>query len=169
MSNSLVILYIGNLWYAVTKKSLSVATFSMKEDLGITAASIAQFSSSFSLTYGIFKLVGGLLTDIFPAGTLFSLGLLLGSIINLVIPFLPNLATIQLAWSLNGLVQGGGGPALSKIVIEKFAVDRRASIWSNLLTVCSFTQLTTHRIQYVLLSKMLFRPITSAICYLLIC
>eukprot|EP00981_Chlorochromonas_danica_P007833 scaffold1884_cov343-Ochromonas_danica.AAC.50 len=131
-----IALYFGNLWYAVTKKSLSSSLPVMKKVFSLSPADIGRFSATFSIGYGLFKLVGGILTDYVPATTVFSLGLLFGSVINLTIPALPSrLDLIQACWAMNGAVQGGGGPALSKVVIEEFPSEQRASTWSSLLTV----------------------------------
>lgn len=130
----LFLLHFGNLWYAVTKKSLAASTPMMRQELGLTPSHIGQFSASFSLCYGIFKLIGGLLTDIMPATMVYSLGLLLGSVINMLIPALSDLSSIHWCWAINGAVQGGGGPSLSKVVIEQFPPGARASTWSSLLT-----------------------------------
>lgn len=132
---AIIALYFGNLWYAVTKKSLSSSLPVMKKVFSLSPADIGRFSATFSMGYGLFKLVGGILTDYIPATTVFSLGLLFGSIMNLAIPALPRLDLIQACWAVNGAVQGGGGPALSKVVIEEFPSDQRASTWSGLLTV----------------------------------
>eukprot|EP01039_Chlorochromonas_danica_P001868 gene1868-2044_t len=107
----------------------------MKKVFSLSPADIGRFSATFSIGYGLFKLVGGILTDYVPATTVFSLGLLFGSVINLTIPALPSrLDLIQACWAMNGAVQGGGGPALSKVVIEEFPSEQRASTWSSLLT-----------------------------------
>jgi sugar phosphate permease len=132
---SLLLLFLSNLWYAITKKSLSSAIPLMKQHIGFTNKNIGECSANFSLLYGSFKLIGGVLADIFPADFLFTLGLALGSLINLCIPIVSQGQYISYFWGLNGLLQGMGGPALSKVVMDHIPADRKAAVWSNLFTV----------------------------------
>ncbi|RYY87124.1 MFS transporter [archaeon] len=154
---STALLYVGNMWYAVIKKSLASSTPLMQKELGITATDIGEFSASFSLCYGLFKLVGGLLSDIYPVCTLYSGCLLLGGMMNICIPMLyinkdkytytnnahinsfrsmfSLIPMLKVCWSVNGVVQGAGGPALSKITIDFFPAQHRSRAWSALLTV----------------------------------
>jgi len=128
-------LYLSNIWYAVTKKSLAASVPLMKKEIGFTNKNLGECSANFSILYGSFKLIGGVMTDIFSANALFSLGLLFGSIINLVIPFIHDAKYISYIWGFNGLLQGVGGPASSKIVLDNVPSNRKTTIWSNLLTV----------------------------------
>jgi sugar phosphate permease len=140
------ILHLSNLWYAILKKSLASSTPTMRDELLLHTRDIGDFSAIFSLGYGIFKLVGGVLCDIFPADQVFSMGIFLGSCINLLIPLSNDVLVIKGLWGLNGVLQGAGGPATSKIVIDYFPKERRMSTWSSLLNV-SYVSISklTHR------------------------
>jgi sugar phosphate permease len=41
-------------------------------------------------------------------------------------------------WGINGLLQGAGGPSLSKLVIDFFPPKKRSSAWTSLLNVIIF-------------------------------
>jgi sugar phosphate permease len=134
-SIEVVVLYLNNLWYAILKRSLASSIPFMRKDLNFSNTDIGRCSSLFSILYGTFKLVGGVLTDIFPVSSVFNAGIIFGSLLNIAIPFVPNKNWIIWLWGLNGLLQGAGGPASTKLVIEYFPKHQRDVQWSNLLLV----------------------------------
>lgn len=124
----------------------------MKDSLGLSNKDFGDFSAGFSMGYGIFKLIGGVMTDFVCAHFLFSCGLLAASLLNFAFPFVASLlldetnsanpdrdayliGLIWTFWSLNGILQGVGGPALSKVVIQSVDPQKRSLIWSNLHSV----------------------------------
>lgn len=158
------ILYLTNLCYALPKRSLPASFPFMKESLGLINKDYGDISAGFSLGYGLFKLIGGVVTDFVSAQFLFSCGLLAASFLNFIFPHIALMiingnqlsmedptdqfrqeatvvrdATlvrmIWIFWTLNGILQGVGGPALSKVVIQSISSERRNSIWSNLHAV----------------------------------
>lgn len=128
---------LGNIFYSIIKKSLSISIPVMKKTLQTTNIDIGNMSSQFSIAYGVFKLVGGVLSDIIPAYSLFILGLFLGSVVNLAMLFVVDIKAIIFLWMLNGMAQGAGGPALSKLVVVHFPASVSGSIWSYLTFVSS--------------------------------
>jgi sugar phosphate permease len=80
------ILYFSNLWYAMLKRSLAASLPLMKSQLHLSYHDIGQCSALFSIFYGSFKLVGGIISDLLPVYQVYSIGILLGSVINLLIP-----------------------------------------------------------------------------------
>lgn len=130
-----LLLLFANLNYALVKKPFSCSIPQMIVKLGLTKKDIGEFSASFTFLYALFKLVGGVLTDMLSGHLLFSGGLFLGGLINLIIPFFSDIPTLRSLWAMNGLLQGSGGPALSKIAIVYFPSNCRSSTWSFLNTV----------------------------------
>ena len=147
-------LFVGNFFYSVTKKSFSTSVPDMIEgELRLTKSDIGSITSAFALTYGVSKLLGGVLSDIFPAYMLYILGLLLGSFVNIAVTQLGSWQylgiwnhntndpediskaqklLLKLLWALNGLSQGIGGPALAKLVMLHYPESLVSSIWSTL-------------------------------------
>lgn len=127
--------------------------------LPITTVEIGAFSAAFSVGYGCFKFFGGILVDWFgrkekengsegrAANVLFVMGLLAGSVMNLFVPALARMFAnsvdskhlllygIQSCWFVNGAMQGVGGPALSKLVIQSIPAARRSEVWASLHSV----------------------------------
>ena len=56
---------------------------SLKVSLGASTAQLAQLSSSFALSYGVFKLVGSVASDFVAPRTLFGAALLAASLLTL--------------------------------------------------------------------------------------
>jgi len=125
----------GNLFYSITKKSLSVALPLIKSSLLASNVDIGAISSKFSLSYGCSKLLGGVLSDIFPPSLLFNVGLFLGAALNIGILLVSDAPSIGILWMLNGMGQGIGGPALSKLVVTHFPSSVSSSVWSYLTFV----------------------------------
>jgi OPA family sugar phosphate sensor protein UhpC-like MFS transporter len=67
---------------------------------------IGNISTSFSIAYGISKFVGGVVSDFLPADILFSAGLFLAALSNLLFSFSLNINVLCFLWSVNGLIQG---------------------------------------------------------------
>lgn len=128
-------LLIGNFFYSIAKKSLASSIPLLKRSLNVSKQDLGGMSSDFSLAYGVSKLVGGAMSDVLPPYILFTVGLFLGAFVNLSITGVTDIESIGYLWMLNGLGQGVGGPALSKVVVELFPSNVRASVWSSLTFV----------------------------------
>lgn len=100
------IFILGNIFYSILKRSLPTSIPILQTTLLITKIDIGNIYSQFSLSYGISKLFGGILCDIFPAYIIFIIGLVLGTIVNLSIIPLTNIQMIGYLWMLNGMAQG---------------------------------------------------------------
>ena len=125
-------LLIGNFFYSVSKKSLPITNIHLETKMNATTVDLGNISSAFSAAYGISKLLGGILSDVLPPYHLFCVGLYLAGILNLAILFAVDIPTIYILWAINGLGQGVGGPALSKLVVQFFPTKVRSSTWGNL-------------------------------------
>lgn len=99
---------LGNLFYSITKCSLSISMPTIKSQLSASKVDIGNISSQFSLSYGVSKLVGGFLSDIFPAYLIFIIGLTLGSVVNIAVAHVRTVRMIGMLWMLNGMGQGIG-------------------------------------------------------------
>ena len=100
--------FVGNFFYSVTKKSLPISIPLLKSVLGATNIDLGRISTEFSLSYGVSKLAGGILSDMLPPSLLFALGLFLGSVANCAITGVSDIRTVGTLWMLNGMGQGIG-------------------------------------------------------------
>lgn len=137
LSLALGILHVSNFWFAILKRTLSVSIPFMKAPFNLNVQDIGDCSSNFSICYGSFKLIGGIFSDYIPAEWVFSLGLLLGSAVNFAIASISGGKARFLVWlwGMNGLLQGAGGPALSKMIIDFLPESSRSYTWSSLMNV----------------------------------
>lgn len=99
-------LFTGYAFYSLLRKSLSVSVPLMRTSLNLTKTDVGNISTSFSITYGISKLVGGVVSDFLPADILFAAGLFLAALSNLLFSFSTNTNVLCFLWSMNGIVQG---------------------------------------------------------------
>eukprot|EP01038_Epipyxis_sp_PR26KG_P006822 gene6822-9340_t len=129
-------IFLANVQYAIIKRSFSASLPIMKDNLQLTKTHIGLISANFSLSYGLSKLCGGMMSDIFDPRLLFELGLLGGSLVNIliavvVVPSSYSSTTIlSFFWMMNGILQGVGGPSLTKLVVVQFDRSIIGTVWS---------------------------------------
>lgn len=128
-------LLLGNFYYSVAKKSLPVAIPQLERTLSVTTEDLGKISSSFSIAYGVGKIIGGVVCDMLSPYILYVVGLYLAAFVNLSIIFVDDIPSITEMWALNAFLQGVGGPALSKLVVEWFPRSTRTNVWANLTFV----------------------------------
>ena len=133
MISSFIGLFLGQILTSLERKSLYVATPQLILDYNYSKVKIGIISSSFSLTYGIGKFLGGFLSDIVNAEIILSLCILLSSISVYIFGYLSNNFNGLIAcWIVHGILQGIAGPALNKYCnnIETNSMD---ILWSILM------------------------------------
>ncbi|UYV79472.1 SLC37A4 [Cordylochernes scorpioides] len=86
------------------------------------------------LAYAISKFLGGILSDRVSARLLFATGLVVSGLATVLFAAFPPTAVVTLTacWFLNGLAQGCGWPACSKIILQWFAPEQLGTWWSLL-------------------------------------
>ena len=87
---------------------------------GYDKIQVGTISSWFSLSYGISKFIGGILSDALPSDILFTCSLLFASISLLGLAYSNSLLSLSILWSIHGLFQGVGGPALTRYVCDNY-------------------------------------------------
>jgi sugar phosphate permease len=128
-------LLLGNFYYSVAKKSLPVAIPQLQDKLSASTKDLGSFSSAFSISYGVGKVLGGVMSDLASPYVLYVVGLYLAAFVNLAIVFTKTVPSMSTMWALNAFVQGVGGPALSRLVVDISPPKTRTSNWSNLTFV----------------------------------
>lgn len=84
-------------------------------------------TSSQSAAYAISKFVSGVLSDQMSARWLFSSGLLLVGLVNVVFSWSSMVPVFAALWFLNGLAQGLGWPPCGKILRKVSVCSQEAS------------------------------------------
>lgn len=121
--------------YSIIRKSFGIAMPAMLDTLKITKVDLGIMTTNFSVAYGISKLLGGILSDMYPPHILFLGGLLLGSVANILVASYTDVTSICALWFINGLVQGVGWASLTKLIAPPFFTeDMVGRYWS--LVIC---------------------------------
>lgn len=85
-------------------------------------------TSSQSAAYAISKFVSGVLSDQMSARWLFSSGLLLVGLVNVIFSWSSTVSAFAALWFLNGLAQGLGWPPCGKILRKVSTSDMAACL-----------------------------------------
>eukprot|EP00118_Oscarella_pearsei_P006553 m.29790 g.29790 ORF g.29790 m.29790 type:complete len:432 (+) comp31230_c0_seq2:84-1379(+) len=135
----LVLLFISTFFgygcYVINRKSFSFSMSSMQGDLGLKKDSLGTILSSFFIVYAFSKFSVGFLSDVVGSPRiLFASGLLISAIINILFGLSSSLWTFSLLWMINGLVQGGGWPPVSKLLRVWVPSESFGRWWSVIST-----------------------------------
>lgn len=114
-------LFFGYSSYYFCRKSYTFAIPALIRELNLKKNELGVITSGFAAMYGVGKFSGGLLSDTMSPRTMFTLGMLLTGIINILIGFTGNLWLLTFLWSINGLFQGCGWPPCTKLLREWFS------------------------------------------------
>jgi len=101
---------------------------------GLSKDSLGLIASTQMLAYAFSKFSGAVLSDYLSARLMFSVGLALTGLTNLVFASSSSLTLFVLSWFLNGLAQGAGWPACAKILKAWFPPSSFGTWWSVLST-----------------------------------
>ena len=116
-----ICLFLGYSSYYFCRKSYTFVVPALISELNIKKNELGVITSGFAAMYGIGKFSGGLLSDSLSPRIMFTTGMLLTGIINIVIGFTGNVWLLTFLWSVNGLAQGCGWPPCAKLLREWFA------------------------------------------------
>ncbi len=115
-----LILFVGCwLIYTMTgfAKSSYAATISYIVSEGIyTKSASGVIASSFYILYGIGQIFGGKIADKFSPYKIITFGVAFATLASITLTFTYNYLVVLIVWSLNGLMQFGIWPGISKII-----------------------------------------------------
>lgn len=123
-------LYIGYCVFYFTRKNMSPALHIFSEKLGLDIVQLGVIAFAFSITYGVGKLVCGIIADKTNVRAFMAIGLLLSSVVNLFYGFLTSLWLLAFFWGLNGVFQATGYPPVARSLVYWFSPRERAEKWS---------------------------------------
>nr|XP_008511644.1 PREDICTED: glucose-6-phosphate translocase isoform X4 [Equus przewalskii] len=102
--------------YYFNRKTFSFVMPSVVEEIPLDKDDLGLITSSQSAAYAISKFVSGVLSDQMSARWLFSSGLLLVGLVNIVFSWSSTVPVFAALWFLNGLAQGLGWPPCGKVL-----------------------------------------------------
>ncbi|XP_039185695.1 glucose-6-phosphate exchanger SLC37A4 isoform X3 [Crotalus tigris] len=127
-------MYVGYTLYYFNRKTFSFVMPSIMEEVQLDKDDLGLITSSQSAAYAISKFVSGVLSDQLSARWLFSSGLLLVGLVNVLFSWSSTVALFAGLWFFNGLAQGLGWPPCGKVLRKWFEPSQFGTWWAILST-----------------------------------
>lgn len=117
--------------YYLTRNSLAFAAPFMTKDaaLGITMAKVGGLLSMQTVAYAFSKFISGVLGAALSARVLLAGGLLATALCNAAFGLSSSYGFFLVFWGMNGLLQGIGAPACSRLLTNWFKSKERGTWW----------------------------------------
>ena len=97
---------------------------------GLDKTDLGTITSSFTIVYGISKLLSGILSDKLSGKLLLTFGLFLSGVCILIFPHFKTVLILAVLWGCNGFIQGLGWPGCAKLLKCWYDRDEIATWWS---------------------------------------
>lgn len=97
---------------------------------GLEKTHLGSIASSFTILYGVSKLISGIMSDHFSGKHLLSIGLFMSGICCLLFPCFNHVLVLSVVWGCNGYVQGFGWPGCCSILKNWYARGEIATWWA---------------------------------------
>ena len=123
-------MFSGYAVFYFCRKNLSAATPELIRDLGCTKTQIGSIWSLLYLTYGVSKLLNGVLGDRANPRYFMAIGLFLSAVTNIFFGMSSALWTLGLFWALNGWFQGMGWPPCARLLTRWYSPNERGMKWA---------------------------------------
>lgn len=131
-------IFIGYIFYYVTRKNFTFLIPEMINDIKISTSDIGVISTLFYISYGISKLSSGIISDKSNPKYFMSIGLIFTGVFNICFGLSNSIIMLSIFWTLNGIFQAWGWPAITKQLTYWYSKKERGFIWG----ICS----TSHNI-----------------------
>jgi hypothetical protein len=123
-------IYLGYCVFYFTRKNMSPALHIFSKELNVDIVQLGIISSVFYITYGVGKLVAGMMAERLNVRAFMATGLFLSSVVNLFYGNLTSIWMLSFFWGLNGLFQAAGYPPVAKSLVAWFGPTERTEKWS---------------------------------------
>ena len=123
-------IYIGYVFYYLTRKCLAFAMPSLMVDLGYDKAQLGILTTTLAFSYGISKFCCGIIADQSNPRFFMGLGLMATGLFSILFGLSSSLLFFILFWALNGLVQGCGWPSSTRLLTHWYSKSERGRWWS---------------------------------------
>lgn len=122
-------MYIGYVFYYVSRKSLTFAMPTLMADLGFSKSDMGILASLMAITYGLSKFLSGVLSDRSNPRYFMAFGLIITGIANLCFGMVSSLLAFCLLWGINGWFQGWGWPPCARQLTHWYSQKERGTWW----------------------------------------
>ncbi|NWW72345.1 G6PT1 protein, partial [Climacteris rufus] len=127
-------MFVGYTLYYFNRKTFSFVMPAVMAEVPLGKDDLGLITSSQSAAYAISKFISGVLSDQMSARWLFSSGLLMVGLVNVVFSWSSTVMAFAGLWFLNGLAQGLGWPPCGKILRKWFEPSQFGTWWAILST-----------------------------------
>ncbi len=123
-------MFIGYAIYYFCRKNLSAAQPALIQELGYSKTQMGMIWSALYLTYGLSKMVNGLIGDRANPRYFMAIGLLLSAVVNVFFGLSSSLVMLGVLWGVNGWVQGMGWPPCARLLTQWYSPSERGTSWA---------------------------------------
>ncbi|MBS0627346.1 MAG: MFS transporter, partial [Verrucomicrobia bacterium] len=122
-------IYIGYVFYYLTRRSFASVMPYLIGDLGFEKTELGILGSVFSISYGLSKFLSGGMADRMNPRYFMAFGLMLTGVANIFFGLSSSLTIFALFWGLNGWFQGWGAPPCARLLSYWYSHKERGSWW----------------------------------------
>lgn len=123
-------MFVGYAIYYFCRKNLSASQPAIIQELGYTKTEMGVIWSALYLTYGISKMVNGVIGDRANPRYFMAIGLMLSALMNIFFGLGSSLLTLGILWGINGWVQGMGWPPCARLLTQWYSPNERGTSWA---------------------------------------
>jgi MFS transporter, OPA family, sugar phosphate sensor protein UhpC len=124
-------MYVGYVFYYLSRKSYTYIMPLLIQDLGMTKSDLGILGSLFAIIYGCSKFLSGVISDRSNPRVFMSIGLVMTGILNILFGMSSSLLLLAVLWGLNGLFQGWGWPPVAKLLTNWYSQKERGTWWGT--------------------------------------
>lgn len=125
----LVAMIMGYALFYLTRQNLSIAMPELEKISGFTKQQIGWIFTTFSVVYGVGKLVNGFITDRGSARLIFTLGLIGSAIISILFAIYPGVFGFIVLAAVGAWFQSMGWPPVAKLITRWYPASELGSKW----------------------------------------
>ncbi len=122
-------MYIGYVFYYVSRKSLTFAMPTLMQDLGFAKSDMGILASLMAITYGLSKFLSGVMADRSNPRYFMAIGLIITGIANVLFGMASSILFFAILWALNGWFQGWGWPPCARQLTHWYSQKERGTWW----------------------------------------
>jgi OPA family sugar phosphate sensor protein UhpC-like MFS transporter len=127
-------IYIGYVFYYLTRKCLAFAMPTLMHELGYDKTQLGILATALTFSYGISKFVSGIIADQSNPRYFMATGLIASGLCSILFGCSSSLPVFILLWSLNGWMQGCGWPSCTRLLAHWYSKSERGRWWSLFAT-----------------------------------
>ena len=122
-------IFVGYATFYLTRNSLTFTAQAMRTELGLSMSSIGILLSVFPMSYGVCKMIAGVLADKFSSRKFMAFGLIMTGVINIMFGFSKSMTVFIILWIANGFFQAAGAPPCAKLLTNWYSKSERGTWW----------------------------------------